>query len=394
MTSSTLTTGAEELLAAARLLAPELAGRALETEQMCTMPSDLVARVRSAGLFRVLQPRSLGGAELSPEEAIELISVLCEADASSGWTILIGIGGNAFAGWLDPGVARELLGADADVTTATVFAPTGRAVPENSGRFLVSGRWPFASGCRHAEWFLNGVSVSDGDAPRVIPGRGPDWRLAFLPRSDGEIMDGWDVMGLRGTGSNDIAAQAISVAEEHMISPFFEPARQDGPLWRLPFFTLAGVALVGFPLGVGRRALDELAARAPVKGRASSPQPLALDPTVQIDLAKAEGALQAAKAFVMDTAGSLWDTAVAGDVPSVEQRSRFQLAAQQAMQAAVQAVDTAFGFIGASAISSSHPLQRCFRDLHTARQHAYFSPEALRRYARVRLHIDQPLFML
>jgi alkylation response protein AidB-like acyl-CoA dehydrogenase len=238
------------------------------------------------------------------------------------------------------------------------------------------------------------VFVSDANGPRLMPGRGPDWRLAYLPRADVQIIDGWDVMGLRGTGSNDVAAQAVRVAEEHTISPFFEPARHDGPLWRLPFFTLAGVALAGFPLGVARRALDALAAAAPTTGRAHRPAPLAEDATVQIEMARAEGALQAAEAFVRDAAGSLWDTAVEGDVPSVEQRARFQLSVQAAMHAALQAVDMAYTATGSRAISSSHPLQRCFRDLHVAAQHAYFSPDALERYAKVRLHIEQPLHML
>lgn len=394
MSPTTVATTAEAALASARLLAPELDARAREGEDLGTMPADLVDRIRTAGLFRMIQPRALGGMELPPADLIEVIATLAHADGSSGWTTLIGTGGTAFAAWLDPTVALDLFGPAADVTTATVFAPAGRATPSGPGRLTVSGRWPFASGCRHAEWFLNGVFVFDGDSPRMLPGRGPDWRLAFIPRSDAKVVDGWDVVGLRGTGSNDVAAQGVTVAEDHLISPFFEPARQDGPLWRLPFFTLAGMALVGFPLGVARRALDELVALAPTKTRAGSTEPLDSDPAVQVDLARAEAGLRAAHAYVLETVGAIWDTACQGDVPSVDQRANFQLAAQQAMRAGIAAVDVAFTTAGASAIHSGHPIQRCFRDLHTAAQHAYFSPAALKRYAKVRLEIDQPLFML
>lgn len=111
-------------------------------------------------------------------------------------------------------------------------------MPDGTGRFALDGRWPFASGCRHAEWFLTGMFVFDGDAPRLLADRGPDWRLAFLRREDAEIVDNWDVLGLRATGSNDIVVRALSVAEEHTISPFFETAQHDGPLWRLTFFSL------------------------------------------------------------------------------------------------------------------------------------------------------------
>ena len=258
----------------------------------------------------------------------------------------------------------------------------------------MAGRWPFASGCRHAEWFLNGAFVFDGDAPRILPDLGPDWRLAVLPRADAEIVENWNVLGLRGTGSNDVVVAGASVAEEHTISPFYEAARHDGALWRLPFMTLAGVALVGFPLGVGRRALDEIALIAPTKARAGTFEPLAQDAAVQVELARAEAGLQAARAFVFDAVGSLWDTALDGDVPSLEQRSRFQLAAAQAMRAATDAVDTAFALVGAGAAHVDHPVNRCFRDLHTGAQHAYFSPSALKRYAKIHLGLDEPSIML
>lgn len=394
MTVATPTGVSDAALAAARELAPEVSARAQETEQLGTVPADLVARIRAAGLFRIAQPRSLGGMELPPATLIDVLSELCRADASTGWTTLIGVGGNAFAGWLDPDVAHELLGENADITVATVFAPTGRAVPDGEDGFRVEGRWPFASGCRHAEWFLNGVFVMDGDTPRILPGIGPDWRLAYFPRVDGEIVDDWNVIGLRGTGSNDVRAEDVAVPAEHLISPFHQPARHDGPLWRLPFFTLSGVALAAFPLGVGRRALDELTELAGGKTRAGTFEPLAKDAVVQIKLAHAEGALQAAQSFVYESVGSMWDTACRGDVPSVQQRATFQLSAQVAMQAAITAVDTAYTAAGSTAIQDTHPLQRCFRDVHTAAQHAYFSPAALKRYALTRLGIDQPLFML
>jgi alkylation response protein AidB-like acyl-CoA dehydrogenase len=394
MTLAMVSRTGHDVLTAAHTLTPELSARAREIEQHGTLPADLVARFRAAGMFRTIQPRALGGLELSPAEVIDIVATLSAADASSGWTALIGMGGNAFTAWLDPAVADDLFGSDADITVATVFAPTGRLVPSGDRCFDVSGQWPWASGCRHAEWFLTGGFVFDGETPRIVADRGPDWRLALFPRAQGEILDGWDVMGLRGTGSNHIAARGVIVADDHVISPFVEPARHDGPLWRLPFFTLAGISLVGLPLGVGRRALDEFAALCPTKGRAGSFVPMAEDPAVQVDLARAEGDLQAARAFVDDAVGSLWDTACAGDVPSVEQRARFQLSAQQAMRAARGAVDMAFSATGSAAIDAGHPLQRCFRDLHAAAQHAYFSPEALKRWTKIRLGIDQPLFLL
>jgi indole-3-acetate monooxygenase len=390
---ATLSNG-DHPLAVARALAPEIARRADEAEALETLPIDLVERLRAAGIFRASQPRSLGGFEMAPVENIEMIEELARADGSTGWVAAIGAGAPAFTAWLEPDVATALFGSDADFLSATIFAPTGRAVPDGGGRFDVGGRWPFASGVRHAEWILGGVVVFDGDQPRVIPEQGPDQRLAFFPRTNAEIIDNWDVLGLRGTGSNDVAARGVKVPEEHTISPFFHPARQDGPLWRMPFFTLAGIGMVGVPLGIARRALDEFTDLATTKARAMASEPLAMDPAVQIEFAGVEAGLRSARAFVLDTASALWETARAGDPPSLEQRAGFQLAAQQAVRAARRVVDTTFDLTGGSAVRADHPLQRCFRDLHTVSQHAYFSPAALKRYANTRFGIEQPTYLM
>ena len=392
-TPATLSDG-DHSTAVARAVAPEITQRADEAEALGTMPIDLVERLRAAGIFRALQPRSLGGFEVAPVEFIETIEELARADGSAGWIAAIGAGAPAFTAWLEPTVATQLFGSDADFLAATVFAPAGRAVPDGTGQFAVEGRWPFASGCRHAEWLLAGMFVFDGDAPRMIPERGPDWRLAFFPRANADIVDNWDVLGLRATGSNDVVAQGLRVAEEHTISPFFEPARHDGPLWRLAFFTLVGVALVGVPLGIARRALDEFTHLATTKLRAGTLEPVAEDPAAQVAFARAEANLRSARAFVLDEASALWDTARAGDSPSLEQRAGFQLAAQQTMRAARRAVDTTFDLTGAGAVHATHPLQRCFRDLHTANQHVYFSPAALKRYANTHFGIPQPTYMM
>ena len=177
---ATLSNG-DSSTAVARALAPEITQRADEAEALRTMPVDLVERLRAAGIFRALQPRSLGGYEVAPVEFIEMIEELARADGSAGWIAAIGAGAAAFTAWLEPGVANELFGSDADFMAATVFG---------AGRFTVEGRWPFASGCRHAEWLLGGMFVFDGDAPRILPEQGPDWRLAFFPRANAEIVDG------------------------------------------------------------------------------------------------------------------------------------------------------------------------------------------------------------
>lgn len=378
-------------MAAARAIAPQLSSRAREGDELRTLPPDLVADLRDAGLFELATPRSLGGAELPPAAIVDVTEELCRADGSAGWSVLIG-NSTAFLAWLEPSVAAELLARIQRPVGAAVFAPTGRLTAGAGNTFRLDGRWGFCSGSAHADLFMNGAIVHDGDQPRILPGRGPDWRLTAVPATAATVIDNWDAIGLRGTGSHDVVAGGLTVSAEHTFSPFFEPARHDGPLWRLPFFTLVGATLVGFPLGVARRALDELARFAPTKIRPPSSAPIAEDGDVQIAITRAEGGLQSARAFVMDALGELWETACLGDVPSDQQRARFLLATQQAMRAAVEAVDTAFGFGGVGALHADNPLQRCFRDIHAAAQHIYFSQAAAKRYAKARLGIDQPTF--
>jgi len=378
-------------LEAAREIAPMLSERALVCERLGTLPPDLVETVRRAGLFRLATPRELGGLELDPATIVEVFEELARADGSAGWTIMIG-NASAFLAWLDPAVARALLGARAGPVTAGVFAPMGRLTPNGGKGFQLDGRWSFASGCLHADLFFGGAFVMDGERPRMLPERGPDWRLAFYGATAGSVIENWDVVGLAGTGSHDIAAAGLAVPEEHTAAVFFEPARHDGPLWRFPFFTLAGTFLMSIPLGIARRALDELASFAPTKIRPPGPGSIAEDGDVQLAVSRAEGALQSARALVFDALGSMWDTACAGDVPTVDQRARFLLAGQQTMRAATEAVNIAHSLAGAGAIHAGNPLGRCFRDIHAAAQHIYFSPAAAKRYAKVRLGLEQPTF--
>jgi alkylation response protein AidB-like acyl-CoA dehydrogenase len=186
-----------------------------------------------------------------------------------------------------------------------------------------------------------------------------------LPAETCEIVDNWDVAGLRGTGSHDVLANRIVVSEQQLFSAK-DFARHDGPLWRLPFFTLCAVLMAGFPLGVGRRALDELALLAVSKIRPPSRVPVAEDGDLQLAVARAEGGLRSARAFVFDALGAVWDIALRGDVPQISVRAEFLLSVQQAMWAALAAVDAAFSYAGAGALRLDHPVQRCFRDLHAA----------------------------
>ncbi|HEV2068958.1 MAG TPA: acyl-CoA dehydrogenase family protein [Acidimicrobiales bacterium] len=255
----------EDLVAGAARVAAYARAVAGDAEQLRTMPRDLVEEVRAEGLFRMAMPASLGGLELDPIAIVTAIETVAQADGSAGWTVLIG-NSTAFFAWLEPQTAKEMLGACTDVASTSMFAPLGRA-RRDGDHLVIDGRWPFNSGCIHADWYQTGVVVMDGDQPAARADGTRDIRFAYFPARAAEIHDTWHSTGLRGTGSHDIEVRQLRIPAEQSAAPILDSARHNGPLWQLGFFPLLSVLMSGFPLGVGRRALDELIQLAPTKPR-------------------------------------------------------------------------------------------------------------------------------
>ena len=374
-------------------IAPLLREHAREAEQLRTMPRAVVDACAAAGLFSLALPQSLGGLECDPLTTIRVIEELSRADGSGGWTVMIG-NTSAFTAWLDPEVARGILAANPRAPMAGLLMPAGAAVPDGRGGLIVTGRWPFNSGAPHAAWFCSGIMVMDGDRPRIVPPGRPDWRFAFFPASDATIIDTWHAAGLKGTGSHDIAVNGIRVPEERTAAPLFAPARHQGPLSRLTLWSHLMMLMAGVPLGIGRRALDEFGALSKRKSRALDGATLADDPVVQVDVARAEADVQAARALVFDAFGQAWRTLQAGRANTLEERTRVTMALVQAARLCTQAVDVVFQRAGGGALYESSPLQRCFRDMHAAAQHIALSVETWKRVGRSLLGVEQPTEMI
>ncbi|MEA3214268.1 MAG: indole-3-acetate monooxygenase [Acidimicrobiia bacterium] len=371
-----------DVIDAARRLTPELSERALENERLRTMAPDLVDQMRQAGLFRLALPAELGGLECDPVTIVETIEEVSRADGSAGWTAFIG-NNTALLAWLQPSVAREVIGEHPDFVMAGAFAPTGTACPRGDC-LVIDGRWAFCSGAPHADWFVGGVIVKGGTSPCAAPPGRPDWRFALYPADQAEILDTWHVAGLRGTGSHDVVARSIEIPAEHTVMPFYEAAQFDGPLYRLPFPMLLMTLISGFPLGVARRALDEFTTMTAKKSRTMPPGPrMADDAAIQVELARAEAAVRSARAFVIESLGASFSTVCMGDDVSVAQRTNTMLAMLNAARSARAAVDTVFGLAGGAALFEDHPLQRCARDLIAGTQHLLLSINTWKTAGRV-----------
>jgi alkylation response protein AidB-like acyl-CoA dehydrogenase len=356
-------------VAAARALADEISASAQQTEQERKMPDDLVRRLLSAGLFHLGTPTALGGAECEPSTIIDVGEEVSRADGSAGWNVFVGPS-TMFVAWLDPSVAKQMAAEIPDHLASSAFAPAGTARPDGDD-LVIDGRWSFCSGCSHADWFMQGVMIMDGDAPRVVPPGRPDWRLAFIPSHEAEIIDTWHVAGLRGSGSHDIAAAGARVPYELTIMPFYEPAQFDGPLYRLPFPIVLCASICGFPLGVARRALDEFVVVAHSKSHAPPSPPMAEDGHVQLEVARAEASLRAARAYVVDAIGDAWETVCRGDDVTMGQRANAVMATLHAARTARSVVGKVYSLAGGGAIYDRNPLQRCARDIEAGTQHLF-----------------------
>ncbi len=347
-----------------RNLSDEIAARASETEAARSVPTDLAAKIAAAGVFRMFVPETLGGPEIDPVSVCEIVEEISRADGSTGWTSMI-LNTSFFSCWLDTGVAREMLDTEPNSGMAGLFAPIGRTEPVGDDAVRLFGRFPFNSGSPHASWFCEGAFVANANDQ-------PEWRFLFLPRDDVEILDTWRVAGLRGTASHDVVVDGKVVPLERTTNPIFQTAPHDVPHFRWSFFALLASLMAGFPLGVARRALDEFVVLAVKKSRGGA-DPLATEQVVQLTVARDEGLLRSAVGYVLESVASAWDTSVAGDPITRDQRLAIRLAAANAMRAAIEVVDSVFALAGGGALYDDNPLQRCWRDVHAASSHIFFS---------------------
>lgn len=362
-------------------LAPAVRERAAEIEAARRLPPDLATAFAEAGLFRLVVPRSLGGLEVDAGQLFETIEQMSAADGSAGWCLMIGATTAVLAPLLPETAAKEIYG-DPEVVTGGALAPrgTGRGV---EGGYRVTGRWPFASGIEHCTWLCGGFLTEDGD-----------FRMAYFPASDVEIIDTWDVSGLRGTGSHDMAVDDVFVPSDRAIALLTATPRERGPLYRFPIFGLLGLSVAAVALGIARAAIDELTRLATEKTPTMSAQRLADRSATQSEVGRATAALLAARALSFDEAASASERAASGDEFDLGQRARLRLAAVQAARTAADVVDAMYDLGGGTSIYAGSPLQRQFRDVHAVTQHIVVAPATYELAGRVLLGVETDTFML
>ena len=358
----------ENLLAGIRALAPEITARAAEIEAARRIPADLLDRLRSLGMFRMFVLRSHGGLELTLPEGLEVISALARLDGSLGWTAMVACAGNLFT-TLTPRETYDRIFRDGpDVAICGSSQPAGTAEPAGKG-FRVSGRWPFASGCTHADWMGAVCRIIKDGKPVTGPNGGPLMRGFVMPASDWKIEDTWYAAGLKGTGSHHIALRDVMVPEENFFDLEGGVACLPGPLYQA-FWHLVPLFHGAFALGVAAGTLDELVALANTgRQQFHAATSMRESETFQFELGRISAGLRAAQAFHKVQAASHWDHALAGTLKGESLLIDGTQSAVWIATTCVGVVDGCFALAGSSALYETSPLQRRLRDLHVAAQH-------------------------
>ena len=366
MSSTTADTSPTDYLQRARELAPELTAAADEIERRRELPEAVVDALVERGLFRLLLPRSLGGAELLPAAFVPVIEEIAKADASTAWCLNQASGCSMTAAYLEPEAACEIFGGRRGILAWGPGPGTARIV---DGGYRVSAAWSFASGSHNATWLGCHVPVVEADGtPRLHPDGSPIVRTMLFSKSSTRMTDIWHVIGLKGTGSDRFSVEDLFVPQRHSATRDDSTRREPGLLYRFSSLQLYAAGFAGVAMGIARSTLDAFVRLAHDKVPFRSARTLRDNHLIQSQVAQAEAQLSAARAFLLRSLEEITtEIARVGHI-TLDQRMTVRLASTFAIHQSLQVVDTAYHAAGSTAIFAENPFERRFRDIHTVSQ--------------------------
>ena len=366
----------------ATALIPRLRERAREIETTRFLPSEIMAALQEAGLLRLGVPREYGGYESDPMTFLRVCEELATADASTAWCVFIHVTSTLALTALPQAKAKAMM-ADPKTVFSGVFAPRGQASIAGDD-YVIRGRWAWGSGIRHAHWVSVGCMLRSEGAPARV--------TVFVPADRVRILDTWEVSGLCGTGSNDFVIEDYRAPAEHVAGPTLS-CFADRPLYRFPRFGLLSSPIAAICLGLARAAIRELTTLAAAKVPDGTTRSLASRASTQIEVASAEAALRSAHAYFDQSIEAAHRAALHGE-PTTSDRLHVRLATTHTVKTCADIVRSMYELAGGSALYSSAPIQRIFRDVHAATQHMMVSTATLELTGRLLLGVETDTTML
>ena len=325
------------------------------------LPPEVTNEMADRGFFRLLLPRSLGGAELEHPDFLKIVRVFAEADASAGWCVNQNNVFSTNSARVSEKTAREIWTVQRNVVTNGPPVPTSRADVVDGG-YRLSGRWNFSSGIPHATWVA-------ALTPVYHPGQAEpsEMRTLLLPKGEVKLLDVWDVGGLRGTGSHSFEADGVFVPARRSY-PTTAESREPGGLYAIPTTLLFCSGFATVALGAARAGLDSAIELAIGKTQMGRETTMRDESTTQRMVGEAEAIWNAARAFLDEAAGAMWKGVKRNGDLTTEERIRVRLASTHAIRQAAAVVDIAYTLCGSSAIFAVNPIQRRFQDVHAITQ--------------------------
>jgi len=349
-----------DLLEAIDAILPLLEEERAGAESRGRLSERAVAAMVDAGVSRLYLPASLGGLEVDPLTCAAVTERLAFVDTSAAWFVMVANAVKLMAAYWPETLVAELL-----QDPATIIAASGNkqltAVAEGDG-FRVNGVNSFVSGCHHAQWFCSPVMV------------GEDFMMSVLPMAECEILDNWQSLGMRGTGSNDVRVTDVWVPAAQLVAmqepPGVRNALYSGALYLCPsrvlFATYVPVTLV-----LAERALAELADLAQGKTPYAEGEKLKFRSIAQIKYGRALATFRSSRAYFLDALAVAWERAQAGEAATPAQKADLYLAGTHAVQSSALVVRWVADAAGTSVIYSERPLERIVRDMETLRHHGF-----------------------
>ncbi|CAN5757322.1 acyl-CoA dehydrogenase family protein [soil metagenome] len=366
-----------EMLDRARGLVPAIAARAAECEKLRRLPDDTERDLHRTGLFRMVQPARVGGADLDVGILVDTCAEIAKVCPSTAWNLGNLSSHHWMLGYFEPQVQDELWDASPDVLIATSLAfPCGRGRKVEGG-YDLSGRWPLSSGVDNSDWNMLAFMVREReDGPPV------DQRFALVHRSQYEIIDTWHAVGLAGTGSKDVAVKGLFVPDYRTVTAWAMNGKahpgstaSDSALLRLPMLALGPYVLSGVMLGCAKGAYDTVVGVARKRNATTTGQPVAASQSVQIKVAEASARIDTAEIIMRRACAHAMAEAHARREPSHEDKLRYRRDAFFSVRLCLEAVDILMGVAGSSGLYLGGSMQRLFRDAHAANAHVMFSPD-------------------
>lgn len=378
----------DELLNIVRDIEPTLRECATETEAGRRLAVPAMEAMRDAGLYRVWRPKALGGLEVDPVTGFRVFEEVSRIDSAAGWNLQLSSAFDFFGAWFTEEGAGDIWG-DPSAMVHGAFNPLRKAVVAEGG-YRVSGQIPFVSGAHHATSFVGLAAVHDGDTMRLDDAGNPTVIMTICPSSEAEIVDNWNTMGMRGTGSHDVKMNDVFVPNKHATPwvPLEEPGpAYQGPLYRTTVWPPIA-ALAPPALGIAQAAISEAIDVATQKTPAYLTKTLKDRPVVQRQLALAEAHVASGRAYLFDVFNRLYEKCEAGSWLSMEDKANAQLASTHAIQASARAVRTIHEIVGASGIREAYRFEKHFRDVHVITQHGFTNMTKLESVGQVMLGLE------